>query len=284
MAELVFDIGLHNGDDAAYYLSLGYRVVGVEADPLLAAKCKVRFQNEIQQGRMTVVNAGVLKDQGEFTFYRNLTDDGWSSFVPEKAKAGGKWEELRIPCVTTQQLIQEHGSPFFVKIDIRGADFQALESITPAAAPPYISLGMNCADPFLERLIDLGYDSFKFSDGETYRTTPPIFDHQVGWRFVRKIGRAVPLIRQAIRKLPQPLRPYAEYDPPGRHNPAGYPFTKYSSGPFGEQAAGAWLDRSAARRWLDRLKSNHRRAGEEHLFWWDVHARHTCRKHKSPLI
>ena len=37
---LVFDIGLNNGDDTAYYLHLGYRVIGVEANPLLVAACK----------------------------------------------------------------------------------------------------------------------------------------------------------------------------------------------------------------------------------------------------
>jgi hypothetical protein len=31
--ELIFDIGKNNGDDTAHYLSNGYRVVTVEADP-----------------------------------------------------------------------------------------------------------------------------------------------------------------------------------------------------------------------------------------------------------
>jgi FkbM family methyltransferase len=73
--DLVFDIGLHNGDDSAYYLHLGYRVVGLEANPLLTAQCTQRFEKEIGQGRMTVVNAGVLKQAGTFTFYRNLVND-----------------------------------------------------------------------------------------------------------------------------------------------------------------------------------------------------------------
>jgi hypothetical protein len=69
--DLVFDIGLHNGDDAAYYLDLGYHVVGVEANPLLTVQCTLRFENEIRQGRVRIINAGVLKEPGEFTFYRN---------------------------------------------------------------------------------------------------------------------------------------------------------------------------------------------------------------------
>jgi len=273
--DLVFDIGLNNGNDSAYYLHLGYVVVGVEANPPLATQCTLRFENEIRQGRMKVIHAGVLKEPGKFTFYRNLRDDGWSSFLPEKGKNGGEWEELKIPCVTTQQLIEEHGKPFFMKVDIQGAELQALHSITPATAPAYVSLGLNCADPILERLIELGYSAFKFVNGETYWPTPPIFDHQIGWRLLRKIGRLAPFVRNRISSLPQRLRPNSEYDPPGKYSPAGYPFEHYSSGPFGEQAAGSWLTCAAALRWFRALKNNYRRAGNEDTFWWDVHARHS---------
>jgi FkbM family methyltransferase len=273
--DLVFDIGLHNGEDAAYYLHLGYHVVGIEANPLMTDQCTLRFENEIRQGRMKVINAGVWKEPGEFTFYRNLRHDSWSSFEPEKGKKGGDWEELNIPCVTTENLIAEHGTPFFMKVDIEGADLQALHSITPATAPVYVSLELNYADPILERLIDLGYSAFKFVNGETYRPTPPIFDHQIGWRLVRKAGRHAPFVRNAIRSLPQRLRAKSEYDPPGKYMPDGYPFTSHSSGPFGEQAAGSWLTRDAALRWFGGLKNDYRRTATEHLLWWDVHARHS---------
>ena len=58
--DLVFDIGLNNGDDAAYYLHLGDKVVGVEANPVLADQCRQRFENEIRQQRMTVITSGIL--------------------------------------------------------------------------------------------------------------------------------------------------------------------------------------------------------------------------------
>lgn len=272
--QLIFDIGLHNGDDAAYYLDLGNRVVGVEANPLLAAACVTRFSAEIEQGRMTVVNYGVMQEPGSFTFYRNLQDDGWSSFQPEKGKKDGPWEELVIACVTTQQLIEEFGKPFFMKVDIEGADLQALASLTPDTAPVYVSLELSYRDPILEKLIDLGYASFKFVNGETYWPSPPIFEHQIGWRVLRKIGRVAPIVRSAIGMLPLRLRPNSEYDPPWKYSPGGYQFGPYSSGPFGEQAAGEWLNSDAALRWFGRLKENYRVAGTEDALWWDVHARH----------
>jgi FkbM family methyltransferase len=279
--DLVFDIGLHNGDDAAYYLDLGYDVVGVDANPLLTAQCTLRFENEIRQGRVRIINAGVLKKPGEFIFYRNLRDDGWSSFVPQKGKKGGEWEELKIPCVTTGQLIAEYGKPFFMKVDIEGADFDTLRSITPATAPAYVSLELNCADPILEKLVELGYSAFKFVNGETYWPTRPIFDHQIGSRFLRKVGRLAPFVRNGISRLPQRLRPNSEYDPPSKYSPGGYPFGPHSSGPFGEQAAGSWLTPTAALRWFGELKSDYRRAAAESSIWWDVHGRHSS---GTPII
>jgi FkbM family methyltransferase len=271
----VFDIGLHNGDDAEYFLHCGYRVIGVEANPLLAAQCEERFAEAIRQGQMVVVNAGILREPGVFTFYRNLFDSGWSSFEPEKGKKGGQWEEMEISCITTQQLISKHGTPHFMKVDIEGADLQALHTLNPSNAPPYVSLELSYADPIVERLIELGYSDFKFVDGESYWPSAPIFDHETGWRFLRKAGRLLPPVKRAISSLPHRFRPKAEWNPPGKHSPDGYPFTLYSSGPFGEKAAGPWIRAEEAVRWFSDLKNNYRREGKENSLWWDVHARHS---------
>ncbi len=41
--KLVYDIGMHNGDDAAYYLSRGYPVVAAEASPTRAERATARL-------------------------------------------------------------------------------------------------------------------------------------------------------------------------------------------------------------------------------------------------
>ena len=47
---------MHRGEDTAYYLAKGYRVVGFEADPELAAECAARFAgNE----RLTIVEGAI---------------------------------------------------------------------------------------------------------------------------------------------------------------------------------------------------------------------------------
>src|ERR1035438_7681674 len=218
MERLVFDIGLNNGDDSAYYLHLGYRVVGIEANPLLAAMSMQRFDREIRAGQMKVVNAGILRESGEFIFNRSLQDDGWSTFESDLIRKPEEWEQIRVRCMTTQQLIQEYGQPYFIKVDIEAADFQVLETLSLAIAPGYISLELNLTDPFLDRLVSLGYSGFKFVDGETYRSTPPIFEHQIAWRMLRKAGRRFPILHNAICKLPKSLHPKQEWNPPGKYS------------------------------------------------------------------
>lgn len=50
--DLVFDVGLYNGDDTAYYLYRGFRVVAVEANPYYASRARQRFAPEINAGRL----------------------------------------------------------------------------------------------------------------------------------------------------------------------------------------------------------------------------------------
>jgi FkbM family methyltransferase len=272
--QLIFDIGMCNGDDSAYYLSLGHNVVAVDANPILTGEGEQRFAAEISQGRMTVVNAGILGHSGEFSFYRNLTDPGFSSFDRTRGTQGGKWEELRIPCITTRELMERFGKPFFMKVDIEGRDIEALKTLNRDLAPAYVSLELNLADSIVEALIDLGYSAFKFVYGETYRPAPPIFNRDVAWRLLRRAGRLVPPLRTAIASLPPKFRDKDEYNPPGKYSPDGYPFTHYSSGPFGEQVAGRWMEPGEARRWFDKLRKGFVDDGLEATFWWDVHARH----------
>jgi hypothetical protein len=53
--DLVYDVGMNNGDDTAYYLSLGFRVVAIDANPELVEQAKSRFANEIASQRLIIL-------------------------------------------------------------------------------------------------------------------------------------------------------------------------------------------------------------------------------------
>lgn len=269
----VFDIGLHNGNDSAYYLQCGYRVVGVEANPVLAEHCKTRFADAIAAGMMHIVNAGILDRGGTFEFYRNLTDSCWSSFDRDRGQRGGRWEAVTVPCRTLADLISEYGKPFFIKVDVEGADLSVISTLNRESAPPYISCELNASDDIIGALTSLGYEDFKFVNGETFTSATPIFDHELGWRFLRKLTVAVPLIRGAVMAMPYTWRSKLDFDDKPFHRTGPVTFGGDSSGPFGEDAFGTWMNADAAHRWFDALVQNYRRDRREDTLWWDVHAR-----------
>ena len=41
ISNLIYDVGLHRGEDTDFYLKMGFGVVAVEANPELIAQCKI---------------------------------------------------------------------------------------------------------------------------------------------------------------------------------------------------------------------------------------------------
>ena len=55
----VFDLGMHNGDDTAFYLERGFRVIAVEANPDLCEQNSVRFKRMLSRGELVIVNKAI---------------------------------------------------------------------------------------------------------------------------------------------------------------------------------------------------------------------------------
>src|SRR5215467_3283732 len=78
--KLIYDVGMHNGDDTAYYLWRGFRVVAIEANPELVATAANRFRCEIEAGYLKILNVGIAAEDGELPFWVCQTDSRLSSF------------------------------------------------------------------------------------------------------------------------------------------------------------------------------------------------------------
>jgi FkbM family methyltransferase len=72
--KLIYDVGMHNGDDTAYYLRRGFRVVAIEPNPTLVATASERFCREIEAGELKILNVGVAAEDGELPFWVCETD------------------------------------------------------------------------------------------------------------------------------------------------------------------------------------------------------------------
>lgn len=67
LADLIYDVGVNNGDDTAYSLHRGCRVA-IEADPILASRATERFAREIADGRLTILNVAIAEEPGDLPF------------------------------------------------------------------------------------------------------------------------------------------------------------------------------------------------------------------------
>src|SRR6187401_2542767 len=68
LSDVIYDVGLFDGEDTSYYLSRGYNVVAVDANPLMVEKAKVRFAKEIAVKRLILLNVGISSEMGTETF------------------------------------------------------------------------------------------------------------------------------------------------------------------------------------------------------------------------
>ena len=46
---LIYDVGVNDGSDTAFYLSRGFRVVGIECSPVMVERLRERFKAEIAE-------------------------------------------------------------------------------------------------------------------------------------------------------------------------------------------------------------------------------------------
>jgi FkbM family methyltransferase len=263
------DVGMLDGADTAYYLSSGYRVVGVDANPLVIENCTARFEREIAEGLLTLLNVGISDQEQTLTFYHNLSEPGQSSFFPEYGQRGGKFVSMEVPCTTLRQIIESHGIPYYLKVDIEGMDETAILSLDATTRPRYVSAELNRSGRILEHLQSIGYTHFKLLNGIFHTASLPIFQNEIGWRLLRKSARKIPPLQSAIRRLPRKFRPKIEWDSHFSIN--GATFDSKMAGPFGEKSDGRWMTQSETRDLLNRIADLE--ALPDGSLWWNLHAK-----------
>lgn len=216
--DLIFDLGLHRGEDTAFYLKKGFRVVGVDANPVLCAAVAREFAGAVAAGRLTIVNRAIADVAGTVAFHEpehsvwGTIDPAWA----ERNRRQGHASRVRtVEATTVAALLAEHGVPYYAKIDIEGMDRIALAGFGSAAARPrYLSIesdkrSLAAVAGEIAAFADLGYDRFKV-----------VAQHRV-----------------PDQRLP---------DPPREGAAAAHRFAEGSSGAFGAEAPGDWLSADAA--------------------------------------
>jgi FkbM family methyltransferase len=270
--DLVYDIGTNNGDDTAHYLERGYRVVAIEANPVLTQNVRKRFADAIERGRLQVLNLGINGCDGTCDFWVNEEASEWSSFDRERAGRGNhRLHKLEVATRRLESIMREYGVPYYLKIDIEGFDEVCVESLMADDLPEFVSLEISNLDS-ISVLNRLGYDSFKCIDQHNHAAL--ISRPRGRWKAACAHARFRHSRHRVVRGLSacvasSALRGVLASHPvlPPRRFPTG------SSGPFGDQLPGYWMSADEA---LHTLRAQCLRCERAHRpLWVDVHA---CRK------
>lgn len=206
--KIIYDFGANNGDDLPYYLKRSDLVIAVEADPKLCDLIRARFEKELDQGRLIVVNCvlTVNEDGTDVPFFIHHTDHVLSQFPRPAGKDLVNFKEVALPARNVVRLIHQHGAPYYIKIDIEHYDQVILRALFENGIhPPFISSESHSIEVFALLLVLGGYRTFNLVD-----------------------GRSIPLR-------------YSNHVINTNHGPEEYSFPRHSAGPFGDDIKGPWL-------------------------------------------
>ncbi len=259
--DLIYDLGVHNGSDTAYYLRRGFKVIGIDANPIMISEVSKEFASEIKNGQLILLNIGIAADQGEMTFWVCETVTEWSSFDRAMAsREGAKHYPISVQCRTLADVINEFGMPYYCKIDIEGKDREAISSLLGlGSSPRYISAEMAKADGDIDiqNLIKLGYRKFKIINQASRAQANPN---------LASLEAMLPWPAPGIlRRIDAKLR--------GASHDGDWRFPRGSSGRFAEETPGQWKTPEQALKIWRHLHNVASRFGTEELGdWYDIHA------------
>lgn len=273
LAELIFDVGLHNGEDTAYYLASGYEVVAIEANPAKCDAAAERFADELAAGRLQIVNAAIAEAPGVAEFWVSSRSE-WSSLDRANAsKLGATAALVNVPTMTFGELLSRYRTPVFVKLDVEGADSLCVRELSGSEPPPaYVSFEWSISFEWsddqtaanIDVLAEAGYRGFKFLRQNDFREITP-----------RNLGRH-DLIRTAIASFPAgsvPLRILrGMYHHPRRI--AGQKFARGTSGPLPWQLPGRWWSAEEAKAVFSQTLQERPKVAPLQD-WFDIHATRT---------
>lgn len=173
--DLAFDIGAHVGNRSRIWAGLGARVVAVEPQADLAAFLRWAFGG---RDDIRVVETALAATAGSGAMHVDPTNPtvttlsaGW---IDQVTRGGGfesvAWKPpIEIETTTLDRLIQLHGTPVFIKIDVEGYEAEVLKGLShPIKAVSFevLPAAIEVALEALERLEGLGRYRYNFSFGE----------------------------------------------------------------------------------------------------------------------
>lgn len=178
--DLAFDVGAHVGDRVAAFRRLRASVIAVEPQPALIRA--LRYLHGRDEG-VIIEPVAIGATQGSVRLSLNLDNPTVSTASDAFTAAAGHakgWEGqvwskvIDVPMTTLDALIERHGVPAFIKIDVEGFEAEALAGLTkpvPALSFEFTTMQREVALACLQRCGRLGYRHFNAALGESQTLT-----------------------------------------------------------------------------------------------------------------
>lgn len=270
--DLIYDVGMHKGADTAHYLDAGYRVVAIEADPSLAAAGRQRFSSEIASGQLTILDVAVGPEEGTLPFWVS-TNPEYNSFSRENAsKWGESCHRIEVRTRPFEDILAEFGIPYYLKIDIEGADHYCLEALDPSDLPHFLSFEKDRLEDLLTARA-LGYSRFKLIWQENFRQM--FYQPEEAYHSSRLPKRLRRRLRQFVRRMMGTDHAKRTLSESGNAKRRSYELKNHaygSSGPFGDETDGPWRTmEEVALSWLAFDLGYTDSQDPEYEDWFDVH-------------
>jgi len=240
---------MYDGTDTAYYLESGYRVVAVEANPMLVERAQKKFAAQLASGQLVCANVAIAARAELVELTISGDDLGSSSIVSGKVAHRRPIGSITVQGMTMPELFAQHGVPYYMKIDIEGADRLCILGLTADARPQYVSFEVGeDVEELVKHLQAIGFTRFKIINQVCLHelANQRSFRDRVLLRLIRYLGYAQP---RMIRRS-------------GRFFSAGL-----CSGPVPWRTDGRWYSGTETiSRWRTAKVAN---AGSA---WFDIHA------------